>query len=480
MHASTPPGPFNQAAVFRWGLAVAAAAMLPLLWSVLCTAASATVPWNAARLAPAFALAEGLPIYALRDSGLHLGWFYGPGFPLWNLPATLASSPTAALFIAGFWQFLTLLGPLGLVLAAGRVARGWQVPAAALFGGCLLLGNMVTNYGLYFIHVDALCLAAGLGSCLAAHRAVGAGQVRWLALSAVLLAVAVWTKQVAVLLAPAILLWLIREGHAAAARRWALWTVLALGLSSIAVFAWFGAEEILFNLWYVHSRNPWRGGAGLLGTELLRLAASAWVWLPAIALAVGLNLRRPAEAAPVDPLVRLLTWAAVWQLPAGLLALLKAGGGLNSLHSLHYALVILLLRLFAGFARPLPAGSRAFRLCAAAWLLAVALPLGQAAVFSANPGSSWRVPHSHDRLAALARENPGRYYFPWNPLVTLMVERRIQPLDDALYCLWLARLEPPVGKVRAAVPASPIILYEEPAQSRFALRYFPTAKSTAP
>lgn len=55
----------------------------------------------------------------------------------------------------------------------------------------------------------------------------------------------------------------------------------------------------------------------------------------------------------------------------------------------------------------------------------------------------------------------------------MIADRRIQPLDDALYCLWLARLEPPVEKIRLAVPADPIILYEEPAQSHFALRYFP-------
>ncbi|HQV57419.1 MAG TPA: M24 family metallopeptidase [Ilumatobacteraceae bacterium] len=115
---------FVQTAWFRAGGALLLVTVPVLLWSVLCTAASSGVPWNAARLAPSFALAQGLPVYALRESGQQLGWFYGPGFVFWNLPATLAANPTPALFVAGIWNVLTWLVPVAVVLRAAGVAAG--------------------------------------------------------------------------------------------------------------------------------------------------------------------------------------------------------------------------------------------------------------------------------------------------------------------------------------------------------------------
>lgn len=56
---------------FRVAMWLAAPGVAALLWSALCTVPS--VAWNAPRLAPSFALAYGLPIYALRDSGMQLG-----------------------------------------------------------------------------------------------------------------------------------------------------------------------------------------------------------------------------------------------------------------------------------------------------------------------------------------------------------------------------------------------------------------------
>ncbi|MSU46565.1 MAG: hypothetical protein EXS42_05445 [Lacunisphaera sp.] len=262
LHGRIPPScEFSRSAWFRAGLVLAALALPPLLWSALCTAASSGVPWNAARLAPSFALAYGLPVYALRDSGQQLGWFYGPGFPVWNLPATLTSNPTHALLIAGGWNVLTWLVPVALLLHAAGVARGWLTLAEAAFAGVLLLGNLVTNYGFYFIHVDALCLAAGLVACAALHRAVTQGNERWLPVVAAALAGAFWTKQISCLLALAMLIWLWREGQRRLLGRLVFWCVVCTAFLSVMVFLYFGTEELLFNGWLVHSRNPWRGQA---------------------------------------------------------------------------------------------------------------------------------------------------------------------------------------------------------------------------
>ena len=87
----------GETVTFRVALWVGSASIILLLLTVVCTVPG--IPWNSARLTPSFALAYGHPIYALRDSGAQLGWFYGPVFPLWYLPVTLTTNPTAALVL---------------------------------------------------------------------------------------------------------------------------------------------------------------------------------------------------------------------------------------------------------------------------------------------------------------------------------------------------------------------------------------------
>jgi hypothetical protein len=70
-------------------------------------------------------------------------------------------------------------------------------------------------------------------------------------------------------------------------------------------------------------------------------------------------------------------------------------------------------------------------------------------------------------------------YFPWNPLLTIITERRVYPFDNALFCLTQAGLEPRHETVRATVPPSPLIIYHEPVQGHFALRYFPEKMNPA-
>jgi len=452
---------------------VASITWLTVMWSVLCTATSPGVPWNAARLAPSFALAEGLSIYPLRSSGEQLGWFYGPGLPLWNLPATLTDDITVALWIAAVWNVVTWLVPMALVLRMAGVVRGaCGCAVAGALVGFFLLGGSITNYAFYFIHVDGLCVGAGLASVMGLNRAMQGEGKGWLHVAAAGLVIAVWTKQIGVALAPALFWHLWRERQVRLI--WPLFflCVVYAAAATLAVFLWFGAPEVLHNIWLMHSRNPTRGGMAFLAGELGNFARTLWVWLPLTAL-VGATwwLARgrtgPMTAAGAG-LVRLLIRSAAWQLPVGMLAVLKVGGGFNSLHAIYYLLLALLIVALSPVERPRSAAG--FRVM---WLLAWLLPLGNAAAIAAGPGSYWSVSRSREQLVAMARAEPGRYYFPWNPLVTLIAEKKIQPLDDALYCLWLVKLEPPVEAIRTAVPARPVIVYEEPAQSHFALRYFP-------
>ncbi len=144
--------------------------LLVMFWSVLCNAPG--IPWNAARLSPSFALARGLPIYALRSSGAHLGWVYGPVFPLWFLPAGLTDNPTCGLMIATVLNAVALVLPLWISF---RAVLGWHSGMAlplTLLGTVLLFANPLTNIAFTMMHVDGLCVGWGLVACVALHARV--------------------------------------------------------------------------------------------------------------------------------------------------------------------------------------------------------------------------------------------------------------------------------------------------------------------
>ena len=455
--------------------------LLGLGWSMLCTVPG--VPWNAARLAPSFALARGLPIYALRESGAHLGGFYGPVFPLWYLPFAGLENPTVAFMLAAGWNIVTVLVPVFLVVRAALGGRAGAAARATVVGVVLMLANPVTQSSFYMLHVDAVCVAGVLAACVALHAGAVRGWRPGLPLGALAVAWAVGTKQLAVMVVPATLVWLWREGHGRLLRAWVGWLVACGGgLAGIFLLS-FGAEELLFNVWFVLARTPWQGGGALLAKSGWDVVQSAWVgW---VAGGLGWLVWRPVWRGPLAPeagaMVRLLGWAALWQAPFGLVASLKAGGGINSVHALFYALVAGLI--FVGAALVQADATRADpRRLRPAVVLGAALLAGLAVDYrmAFMREAVWTPYRGLENLLARARASPGALYLPWNPLITILSDRKIYPFDDALLSLWRAKLEPPREAIRAAIPAGAVIFYQEPSQSHFALNYFgPEARAAA-
>jgi len=433
------------------------------------------VPWNPARLAPTFALARGLPIYALRETGAHLGWIYGPVFPLWYLPFGLLENPTVALVLAAGWNACTLISPVGFVLWAVFRAQAGVVVRVTFCGILLLFANPTTLAGFYFLHVDAVCVACVLAACVALHARVWRGWQAGLPMAALAVALAMATKQLAVIFVPASIVWLWREGHGRLVRAWLFWLVVCGGgLAAVFLYA-FGAEELVFNLYWFHAHNPWQGTWGLLGARILELAADCGVW--GAVVVIGALVLRPRQQARLGPaagsMVRLLGSAALWQLPVGLIATLKVGGGLNSVHALSYALVAGLIVLGAAIIQhdaDQRTGQGNFRTI---WLpgivgvlvviISIRLVVKRNVVLMPDRGL--------EQLVAESKANRGKHYYPWNPLITILSDRKVYPFDDALKCLWIAQLEPPVEAIRAAIPTGAVIFYQEPSQSKFVLNY---------
>ncbi|MDI1250707.1 MAG: hypothetical protein PSV13_17730 [Lacunisphaera sp.] len=458
----------------RWALWLAALGSLVILWGALCTVPG--LQWNPPRFAPSYALAEGLNIYATRASGAHLGWFYGPVFALWGVPAAWVPQITWSFMVWALLNYVAIFGPVWLVLrdVAGEFRSAFA--GCALFA-VLLLANAITQSLVFVIHVDGLCVGLGTLACWSLGRAAAGRGGRFLHLAAVAVVLAVWTKQVAVSLVPGIFLWLWWTRQTRFMPTLFLWLVVYGGLITAGFFLWFGGEELLFNLWLVHAQNPRKGGWPLLGTEMGRMVSTAVVWW--VATLLVLLARRPSALESTSgPLMRkLLGCVALCHLPLGLTAVLKAGGGLNSMHSLNYLLLLLVLGLLP-LLRPAAAGveraSGVGRLGAGWGLLAVVgLGLGVAFHHAGKMNAQWLPYRGQEKMLATARASAGHIYFPWNPLLTLVTDRKVYPFDDALYCLHLARLAPSMAAVRAAVPPGAILYYEEPVQSCFALNYFP-------
>jgi hypothetical protein len=477
MTAVTAPPPLFRTAWFRAGLALGGAGWLALVWNALCTVPG--VPWNPARLSAAFALSRGLPFYATRDSGAHLGWFYGPVTPVWYLPVTLVDNPTLALVLAGVLNLATMLAPFALVLAASGVARGWALAAATLAAGVLLAGDHTHWAAYYFIHVDLVCLALGAAGCVALHRTTVTGDVRWLHAAALGAVLAFWAKVLALPLFLALPWWLWREGRARLVRPLLFWFLVYGGAVSAVFFAWFGAEEILFNVWLIHARNPyyaWAQGDRLPGALLEHLGkalAFATVWLVLAVWAWGdarLDRETPRLPDRAASLVRLLCWVALAMLPLGALAPLKSGGTLGSLHTVSWLFMAAMVWFWQRWTRP--ARGWAGVTAVAVFALAMMASAWRAHADTREFPGEWKLYRGLEADLAQARANPGKIYFPWNPMLTIISERRVYPLDDALYCLWLAGLEPPPEKVRAAVPPDALRIYHEPPQSKFVERYF--------
>lgn len=457
----------------RVWLVAAGALAGAILWSILCTAPG--IPWNAVRLSPSFAIARGLPIYALRDAGAHLGWVYGPVFPLWYAPLGLTDRPTLALVLAAAWNAVTILAPLYAVVRVATAGAGRVRRFLFLLGALLLLSNPITRSAFLFMHVDAVSVGWAVTACLALHAAAVRGWRYGLPLAALGVALSVAAKQVSIVLLPATFCWLWWEGHRALMARWFFWLALVCGGLAALFFALFGAEGMLFNAWLLFSRMPWQGGWGVVGRNLGEVAAASWLWfLAAAAGAIALRVRwRDHVSAEAAPLVRLLFGVALWQLPLGVTASLVVDAALNSIHAINYLFLAGLVIAGSALARSghAPPGGGLMRPGFAAGAIA-ALALVAVLPGVRNPDVVWRPYRGQDELLALARQHPGRIYLPWNPLTTLISERKIYPFDEALRYLWMARLEPPRAAIQAAVPKDPLIIYQEPSQTHFALNYF--------
>jgi hypothetical protein len=399
-------------------LVAAALGLAGCLWEAWC--AFPFQPWNEVRLAAAFALREGINPYPLIGDGPLFTWIYGPVGLLLHLPATFAGSALGAIQLAGVINALVVLGPLALILlgSAELRARGWALPAFAFTVAALLVPRM----NLVFHVADHAAIAGGLlsGWCLTRKLHPTTAQ---LASAAALVALAVWSKQLALFLVPAQAAYLVGAAGGRTALRYLAWTAV-FGFAGLAVFSfWFGFANLWLNLVAIPSRLPW---AEFGPRAWLRAGAlTAQVLIPALLLIVvwwrGAWPRREAAS---GRFFQVCVWMAAAVLPVGLAAYFKIGGDTNVVHTWSYLLPALTLVWLAREATP-PAA--ALRIGAVA-LLALAARATDLASLPAGP-----LTRQFAVATELTTRFPGGLWFPMNPVVTYYTDRRLWHSEDGIY-----------------------------------------------
>ncbi|HUJ43473.1 MAG TPA: hypothetical protein VLW52_07695 [Opitutaceae bacterium] len=432
---SAAPPPFSRtpglAAVF--GAAAAAAA----LWLWMCWCVFPVSVWNDVRLAPAFALARGVPLYSGANSGAVGTWIYGPLPVLLLWPATLAASAGHALLIAGAVNLLTTVAAIAVVCAAWPVAQGYSLTRSDRFLAMALAIALWPRASWQYLQADNFTVAFGLVGNLLLVRARGPAW-RWGAAAFAVAGLA--CKQTSVGVAIAQIIWLgITLGRAEALRH--LGRCLGAGaLGALAIGFGLGWNGVWLNLFDLPSRLPWT-------TEMVRrivdLAPELTIHL-VLPVLVMLLWRRAFWRRDSVLLLPSLAWLCA--LPPGVASLLKIGGTINSLQSLAYWLPPVLVAALAA-AR----SARQLR-----WAIPGAALAGLAICttrLAATPGHPWRPLTKHYRQAeVLAQSFPDQIWFPWNPLVTIYGENRFYHVEDGLYVRFLAGRPLALAHARAFLP----------------------------
>ncbi len=392
--------------------------------------------WNEVRLAPTFMLWHGFTPYPGLDRGPLTTWIYGPVPLLLNLPAVFARDAVGAMLIAGTINLLIAVVPTALVVFGSpaphaiRADRRWAL---------LLCLALWPNSSLQYIQADNAAVAFGmLSTLLLLSRSPGSVAPLLAGLCA---ALAVWSKQTALAIIPAQLLWLALTGDARVALRHAAICAAAGLLLGGGFVAGFGFEGLWLNLVRLPGQLPFAGN--FLGrTRELWLQLLGYVALPAVGLIIA---RRIVFRRDSPWLLPTLTW--LFLLPTALISVYKVGGASNSLNGVLYLLP--LAGLFAvGWLRRLH--PRTSVVAIAAGILAVLLQQ-----LSSSPLLPLRPLTTHLVVGAdLAQKFPGRIYFPWHPLLTFYGERRFYHVEDGLSTRRFASLERPPSTTRLDLPAS--------------------------
>jgi hypothetical protein len=403
--------------------------------------------WSACRLAPALGILRGFPLYSPPDHGPINGWLYGPVAALCWLPAALARTPRGALETAEIINLVLLVAPLFLACLLSA-ETGLEQRVLAIWCGVAAAGSLLFFYPTWYMTavLSADTATAGLG-VVACMLLCGPGPGRRrLSLAAALTAAAFWSKQISAPLGLVQILWLLMSGRGAVIPRYlgllVIWTA-GMGLLFVTLF---GATDMYFNMWVVpasqHLVGGWPEAWKRMGAFILyALPVGAICLLAWVARNRASPLPDERRSAPI------LFLAAILLLPVGVLASLKIGADINSVHSYYFLIAAAAAGVTALAAkRParyapmvvvLAGATLAGAFCEARWRSSLGVSLG------------W---DTNEAAFEFARTRPGEAYFPWDPLATLLAENRYYHFEYGVQDRLYAGLKPTPEQIEEGLP----------------------------
>ncbi len=407
-------------------------------------------PWNAARLTPAIALHYGFPLYYPLEHGPVLSTVVGPVaflayWPIGFLPASpnllilAASALNLLAFALIVHRLLSAVSPDPLVRALATLVA---LQLAQLFPPL--------RYSLFCIHADAPALALGAAGLLLLQSP--APQLGWRSalLTALCFSLATWAKQsLAPIFPAAILLLALRHDRTSVLRFVGASAAVGLLVSSLFV-VWLGFENLRLNMFAVPAHHPWLqmslstgeifprvsavGAAAhvkVLVAAMLQIVRAHWPLFALFAFVLTTRwLRPPADATrwPRSP------WAgfaltAVALLPTAATGRVKLGGEVN--HE-SFSVFFLALAFVGWLADSTASGSPSTQRWRA---LAVACVLAAITAPRLTEFSGWPTLRANQNDTALRYDlaHPGRVYFPWNPLTSLLSRGKLEHFDYGVF-----------------------------------------------
>ena len=446
--------------------------------------------WSAARVTTSVAFATGHPLYSPETSGPMQANIYGPVRALLYTPAALATTPTGALVIGGMLNVAAALLPLLVTALAGR----WRDPRRRLHGlvafafvtGAILLSTP-TRYIVSWLHVDAPAVGLGLLACLALMPRDNTVPLRGsrggdtvppglnrLLIASCFAALATWSKQVDILLVPALALCLAIAWGARHAIRFLCWAA-AVGIAwSVFFFSVHGWEETWFNVVVVPAEHKWQPGWTIWIAIVEIVIASSFFVLP---IALALRGRPGSDNGRWASFVQALRcerWTipvvvAVCLAPTSIIGRTIFGGAQNSFHSVYFMAAAAMLVLVDQPAR----SGRPPLLHVATLITIVVAMLGHG-----NPGVAQlsQIENNPQHAAyEFALRHPDEAYIPLHPLSTLMADGKLYHFDQAVAVdRRRAGIPPTEEHYRAHLPARMrYVLYLDNGCRKEALRWLP-------
>lgn len=291
--------------------------------------------WN--RFEKTLVLAEGLPLYYGKESGLILNTIYGPIAAISYLPAVLFHSPEGAIRAASFLSAFFVFAPIAWLFLGRRSSSPKNLVFSLLvfigFGFFSLMLYSLKNAS-FNVHTDAPTIGLLSLACVFLYFRKGKEDQRALFLSACAVVLAAWSKIVvvpALLALPAYLLW--TDGKKAFMKYLIFIGILA-GCLSAVFFSFFGYGNMVFNMFEIPSRHPFKDGGFFLAfpgflNKLLREYA--------LLLPLGIACILPSTRYPRPS--RMFIFLGLCLLSSAYLGFVKLGGSRNAMSYSNYFLL---------------------------------------------------------------------------------------------------------------------------------------------